>query len=64
MTGALLGLVASAAMSASAVCCVAPAAPDMKHGGHHMPMPDHQQMPMGCHAVLGCAGSRKLRPGP
>nr|WP_314442413.1 hypothetical protein [uncultured Sphingomonas sp.] len=60
MTGALLGLLACLAMTGSAMCCALPTA-QMTHGDHRQPLPEHQHMPAGCHAVLGCDGKRKLR---
>ena len=60
--GAAFGILACAAMTGSAICCAVPVPPvAMAHGQHKVPIPDHQDMPMGCHAVLGCSGSRKLR---
>ncbi len=57
--GALLGLAACLAMTASGLCCLMPAPHHMDMPGHHQqPQPDQ---PTGCHATLGCAAHRKLK---
>ena len=56
-----LGLIACAAMSASAHCHLFPAkAQGGKHHSRQQPNEAPEQ-PLGCHAVLGCAAYRKPR---